>query len=197
MGERIFIGVAWPYASGPRHLGHVAGAYLPADIFARYHRLKGNEVLMVSGSDEHGTPITLKAEQEGKTPEQVATYYHNQFVDTFNRMGISFDLFTHTNTANHSQVTQDFFLTLLKKGYIYKDTVLQAWCPKCQRYLTDRYIEGTCPFCKFGDARGDQCDQCGKPMNPVDLLLPAIWSGVFRCLCRAMKVKEFMSGSTP
>jgi methionyl-tRNA synthetase len=172
MGERIFIGVAWPYASGPRHLGHVAGAYLPADIFARYHRLKGNEVLMVSGSDEHGTPITIKADQEGKTPEQVATYYHNQFLDTFQRLGISFDLFTQTHTANHSQVTQDFFLTLLKKGYIYKDTVLQAWCPKCQRFLTDRYIEGTCPFCKFGDARGDQCDQCGKPMNPVDLLTP-------------------------
>jgi methionyl-tRNA synthetase len=172
MGERIFIGVAWPYASGSRHLGHVAGAYLPADIFARYHRLKGDEVLMVSGSDEHGTPITIKAEQEGKTPEQLAEYYHNQFVDTFNRLGISFDLFTHTHTANHSRITQDFFLTLLNKGYIYKDSVLQPWCPKCQRYLTDRYVEGTCPFCKFSDARGDQCDQCGKPMNPVDLINP-------------------------
>jgi methionyl-tRNA synthetase len=172
MGEKIFIGVAWPYASGSRHLGHVAGAYLPADIFARYHRLKGNEVLMVSGSDEHGTPITIRAEQEKKTPEQLATFYHNQFVETFGRMGISFDLFTQTHTANHAQVTQDFFLTLLNKGYIYKDTVLQAWCPKCARFLTDRYIEGTCPFCKFGDARGDQCDQCGKPMNPVDLIAP-------------------------
>jgi methionyl-tRNA synthetase len=170
LGERIFIGVAWPYASGPRHLGHIAGAYLPADIFARYHRSKGNEVLMVSGSDEHGTPITIKAEQEGKTPEQVATYYHNQFVETFKKLGISFDLFTHTNTTNHTEVTQDFFLTLLKKGYIYKDKVLQAWCPKCQRFLTDRYIEGTCPFCQFKEARGDQCDQCGKPMNPVDLV---------------------------
>jgi methionyl-tRNA synthetase len=172
MGERIFIGVAWPYASGSRHLGHVAGAYLPADIFARYHRLKGNEVLMVSGSDEHGTPITIKAEQEGKTPEQLVGYYHNQFLDTFNRLGISFDLFTQTHTENHSRVTQDFFLTLLKNGYIYKDLVLQPWCSKCQRYLTDRYVEGTCPFCKFNDARGDQCDQCGKPMNPVDLIEP-------------------------
>ena len=104
---------------------------------------------MVSGSDEHGTPITIKAEQEGKTPEQVATYYHNQFVETFKKLGISFDLFTNTNTPNHAQVTQDFFLTLLNKGYIYKDTVLQAWCPKCKRFLTDRYIEGTCPFCSF------------------------------------------------
>jgi methionyl-tRNA synthetase len=170
MGERIFIGVAWPYASGPRHLGHVGGAYLPADIFSRFNQSKGNEVLMVSGSDMHGTPITLKAEQEGKTPEQVALHYHDQFVDTFKKMGINFDLFTHTNTTNHQEVTQDFFLTLLKKGFIYKDTVLQAWCPTCKRFLTDRYVEGTCPFCKFTEARGDQCDQCGKPMNPVDLV---------------------------
>ena len=145
MGERIFIGVAWPYANNQIHLGHTAGAYLPADIFARFHRTKGNEVLMVSGSDMHGTPITLKADEEGKTPEQVATFYHDQFVDSFKKLGISFDLYTHTNTANHTAVTQDFFLKLLEKGYIYKDTVLQAWCPKCQRFLTDRYIEGTCP----------------------------------------------------
>ncbi len=172
MPEKIFIGVAWPYASGPRHLGHIAGAYLPADIFARFHRTKGNEVLMVSGADEHGTPITIKAEQEGKTPAEVASYYRNQFNLTFQQMGISFDLFTHTNTENHTRVTQDFFLKLLDKGYIYKDQVLQAWCPRCQRYLTDRYIEGTCPLCGFTDARGDQCDQCGKPMNPVDLQHP-------------------------
>jgi methionyl-tRNA synthetase len=170
MGERIFIGVAWPYASGPRHLGHVAGAYLPADIFARYHRAKGNEVLMVTGTDMHGTPITIKAEQESKTPEQLAFHYHDQFVETFRQLGISFDLYTHTHTQNHSEVTQDFFLKLLAKGYIYKDKVLQAWCPDCQRYLTDRYIEGTCPHCQFKEARGDQCDQCGKPMNPVDLI---------------------------
>lgn len=170
MTEKIFIGVAWPYASGSRHLGHAAGAYIPADIFARYHRTKGNEVLMVSGSDMHGTPITIKAEQEGKTPEEVATHYHNQFVDTFSKLGISFDLFTNTNTTNHLQVTQDFFMKLLNQEYIYKDKVLQAWCPKCKRFLTDRYIEGTCPFCHFTEARGDQCDQCGKPMNPVDLI---------------------------
>ncbi|MDD5701123.1 MAG: methionine--tRNA ligase [Dehalococcoidales bacterium] len=172
MGEKIFIGVAWPYASGPRHLGHLAGAYLPADIFARYHRAKGNEVLMVSGSDEHGTPITIKAEQEGKTPEQVATHYHNQFVDTFNKLGISFDLYTNTNTDNHIAVTQDVFLKLLGNDYIYKDKVLQAWCPNDKRFLTDRYIEGTCPFCAFTGARGDQCDNCGKPTNPVDLVKP-------------------------
>ena len=172
MGERIFVGVAWPYASGPRHLGHVAGAYLPADIFARYHRARGNEVLMVSGSDEHGTPITIKAEQEGKKPAEVATKYHEQFVDTFRKLGISFDLYTSTETANHAEVTHDFFLTLLKKGYIYKDTVSQAYCPRCQRFLTDRYVEGTCPICKFTPARGDQCDQCGRPLNPAELIAP-------------------------
>jgi methionyl-tRNA synthetase len=172
MAEKIFIGVAWPYASGPRHLGHIAGAYLPADIFARYHRTKGNDVLMVSGSDEHGTPITIKAEQENKTPEEVATYYRNQFIETFKQLGISFDLFTNTNTRNHAEAVHDFFLKLLEKEYIYKDSVLQAWCPKCNRFLTDRYIEGTCPICGFNDARGDQCDQCGKPMNPIDLINP-------------------------
>ena len=172
MSERIFIGVAWPYANSHIHLGHAAGAYLPADIFARYHRMKGDEVLMVSGSDQHGTPITIKAEQEGKTPEQIAAYYHNQFVETFKAFGISFDLYTHTDTPNHHAVTQDMFLKLYNKGHIYKDTVLQAWCPKCERFLTDRYIEGTCPLCGAADARGDQCDQCGKPMNPVDLKSP-------------------------
>src|SRR5512143_536770 len=169
MPERILIGVAWPYASGPIHLGHVAGAYLPADIFACYQRKIGNEVLMVSGSDEHGTPITIRAEQEKKTPEQLATHYHNQFVESFDKLGISFDLFTHTHTPNHIEVTQDIFLTLHNKGFIYKDTVLQAWCPKCLRFLTDRYIEGTCPLCNSPGARGDQCDSCGKPMNPVEL----------------------------
>jgi methionyl-tRNA synthetase len=172
MSDKIFIGVAWPYANSHIHLGHAAGAYLPADIFARFNRIKGNQVLMVSGSDEHGTPITIKAEQEKKTPGQIAAFYHNQFVETFNKFGISFDLYTNTETANHHEVTKDLFLTLYKKGYIYKDVVLQAWCPKCQRFLTDRYIEGTCPVCGAEDARGDQCDQCGKPMNPVDLKSP-------------------------
>jgi methionyl-tRNA synthetase len=172
MSEKIFIGVAWPYANSHIHLGHAAGAYLPADIFARFHRTKGNQVLMVSGSDQHGTPITIKAEQEGKTPQQIANYYHTEFVETFKTLGITFDLYTHTDTPNHHAVTQEIFLNLYHKGYIYIDSVLQAWCPKCSRFLTDRYIEGTCPLCGALDARGDQCDQCGKPMNPVDLKIP-------------------------
>lgn len=169
MSERVFIGVAWPYANGPLHLGHIAGAYLPADIFARYHRLKGNTVLMVSGSDQHGAPITIRAEQEKTTPQEVAARYHQQFIDCWERLGISFDLFTTTGTANHTQVTHDIFLALLDKGYIYKDKMLQAYCPNCQRFLPDRYLEGTCPNCGFADARGDECDQCGKPLNPGEL----------------------------
>ena len=169
MSERIFIGVAWPYANGPLHLGHVAGAYLPADIFARYHRLKGNEVLMVSGSDQHGAPITIRAEQESTTPQEIVAKYHQQFIECWKKLGISFDLFTTTGTPNHTQVTHDIFLTLLDKGYIYKDKMLQAYCPKCQRFLPDRYVEGTCPYCGFTKARGDECDKCGKPLSPVEL----------------------------
>jgi methionyl-tRNA synthetase len=172
MTEKILVAVAWPYANGSLHLGHIAGAYLPADIFARYHRLKGNEVLMVSGSDQHGTPITIKAEQEGKKPAEIAAKYHREFLESWQRLGISFDLFTTTGTKNHAEVTQDIFLTLLEKGYIYKAKVLQPYCPKCRRFLPDRYIEGTCPFCKSTGARGDQCDDCGKPMNPAELLEP-------------------------
>jgi methionyl-tRNA synthetase len=169
MSERIFIGVAWPYANGPLHLGHIAGAYLPPDIFARYHRAKGNEVLMVSGSDQHGTPITIRAEQEGKIPAEIASKYHEQFLESWQKLGISFDLFTTTGTSNHARVAQDFFLTLLKRDYIYKASAQQPFCPKCQRFLPDRYIEGICPHCGHTGARGDQCEQCGQPLTPTEL----------------------------
>jgi methionyl-tRNA synthetase len=172
MSERILIGVAWPYANGPLHLGHIAGAYLPADIFARYHRLKGNHVLMVSGSDQHGTPVTLRAEAENKTPQEVVSHYHQGFLDSWKKLGISFDLFTTTGTQNHASVAQDFFIKLLDKGYIYKDKMSLPYCPKCVRFLPDRYVEGTCPHCHSPRARGDQCDDCGKPLNPVDLIDP-------------------------
>ncbi|MBE9501054.1 MAG: methionine--tRNA ligase, partial [Chloroflexi bacterium] len=172
MSERIFIGVAWPYANGSLHLGQVAGAYLPPDIFARYHRLKGNEVLMVSGSDQHGTPITLRADQEGKKPEEIAARYHQEFLDSWQKLGISFDLFTSTDTPNHHKVAQDLFLTLKDKGHIYKDTMALLYCPSCHRFLPDRYVEGTCPYCRFEGTRGDQCDNCGKPLNPVELIDP-------------------------
>jgi methionyl-tRNA synthetase len=172
MSEKIFIGVAWPYANGSLHLGQIAGANLPADIFARYHRLKGNEVLMVSGSDQHGTPITIKAEQEGKTPQEIADHYQQEYLDCWQKLGISFDLYTTTGTANHTKVAHDIFLRLLEKGYLYRDTVSQAYCPSCQRFLPDRYVEGACPSCGSPGARGDQCDACGKPMNTTELIEP-------------------------
>ena len=170
MPERIFIGVAWPYANGPLHMGHVAGCYLAADVFARYHRLKGNHVLMVSGSDQHGTPITLRAEQDGVSPQQVVDKYHSEFLSTWERLGISFDLFTTTGTDNHREVVQDIFRVLRDKGYIYKDTTPLPYCHTCRRFLPDRYVKGECPHCANKDARGDQCDQCGKPLNPEDLI---------------------------
>ena len=169
MSERIFIGVAWPYANGPLHLGHVAGCYLAADVFARYHRMRGNEVLMVSGSDTHGTPITIRADQEGITPAEVVERYHAEFLESWRRLGIGFDLFTHTNTENHQQVVHDIFLSLLEKGYIYTDNMLLAYCPGCDRFLPDRYVEGVCPYCTYNRARGDQCDQCGRTLDPQEL----------------------------
>ena len=172
MPERILIGVAWPYANGPLHMGHVAGCYLAADIFARYHRMKGNDVLMVSGSDAHGTPITIRADQEGVEPQEVLERYHAQFLDTWERLGISFDLFTSTHTENHQEVVQDFFLRLKEQGYIYPDTMLLAHCSGCDRFLPDRYVEGTCPHCSNERARGDQCDSCGHTLDPIDLVKP-------------------------
>ncbi len=172
MSERIFIGVAWPYANGSLHLGHIAGAYLPADIFARYHRAKGNEVLMVSGSDQHGTPITIKADQEGKTPAEIAERYHREFLISWAKLGVEFDLFTATETENHTLVVHNVFLQLLNKGHIYLSNMSLPYCPRCARFLPDRYVEGKCPYCSFADARGDQCDGCGKPMNYADLIGP-------------------------
>jgi methionyl-tRNA synthetase len=172
MPEKIFIGVAWPYANGPLHLGHIAGCYLPADIFARYHRTKGNHVLMVSGSDQHGTPITVRAEQEGLTPQQVVDKYHASFLDSWRRLGITFDLFTTTGTDNHRQVAHEMFLTLLDKGYITKGTMLLPYCPTCRQFRPDRYIEGICPHCRYPNARGDQCDNCGRTLDPQDLIEP-------------------------
>ena len=170
VAERIFIGVAWPYANGPLHLGHLAGCYLAADIFARYHRMRGNEVLMVSGSDAHGTPITIRADQEGITPAEVVERYHAAFLDCWNQFGITFDLFTHTDTENHERVVHDIFRSLHDQGYIYTDNMLLAHCANCQRFLPDRYVEGTCPDCSYDRARGDQCDQCGHTLDPQELI---------------------------
>ena len=170
--ERIFVAVAWPYANGPLHLGHIAGCYLSADIFARYHRFKGNEVLMVSGSDTHGTPITIRADEEGITPQEVVERYHAMFLEAWQKLGITFDLFTHTNTDNHEEVVHRVFKSLLGKGYIYTGNMLLAYCAQCDRYLPDRYVEGTCPHCGNLRARGDQCDACGRTLDPQELVDP-------------------------
>ncbi len=172
MNEHILVCVAWPYAKSSTHVGQIVGAYLPADTFARYHRLAGNNVLMVSGSDEHGTPILVDSEREGIDPREFVARYHRQICEVWDRLGMSWDLFTETGTENHYRITQDFFLTLHDKGYIFKDTMESPYCPTDHRFLPDRYVEGTCPHCGYTQARGDQCDNCGRTLDPVDLISP-------------------------
>ena len=145
MSETILVAVAWPYANGPLHHGQLGGAYLPADIFARYHRTKGNRVLMVSGSDAHGTPVTVRAENEGRTPAEVVEEYHTGFLETWERMGISFDLFTSTVTKNHAAVSQEIFRGLLEADLLYIAEQTLHFDVEAKRFLPDRYVEGTCP----------------------------------------------------
>ena len=171
-GKHVLTAVAWPYASGPRHIGHVAGFGVPSDIFARYHRMAGNNVLMVSGTDEHGTPILVAADREGRSPQQTADQYNLVIAQDLQNLGLSYDLFTRTTTRNHYGVTQELFLGLLKNGYIFPQTTMGAISPSTGRTLPDRYIEGTCPICGYDDARGDQCDNCGNQLDPTDLINP-------------------------
>jgi methionyl-tRNA synthetase len=168
----VFIGVAWPYASGPRHLGHLAGAYLPADVAARYHRLAGDRVLMVSGSDQHGTPIMVAAEREGVPPRALADREHRRIAATFARVGIAFDHYTRTATPRHHAVTQQRFGRLHARGLVQEATAPAAFCPREGRSLPDRYVEGDCPACGATGARGDQCDTCGRTLDPEELRRP-------------------------
>lgn len=168
----VLVAVAWPYASGSRHLGHLAGAYLPADVFARYQRLVGNRVLMVSGSDVHGTPITVRADAEGVTPSEIADKYHAEFVKDWERLDISWDCYTSTGTKNHKEVVQELFMNLLNKGHIDKRTSEQYFDQEVKRFLPDRYIEGSCPHCEYLEARGDQCENCGRTLDPQELVNP-------------------------
>lgn len=170
--KKVLVGVAWPYVNGEKHIGQIAGAYLPPDIFARFQRMIGNDVLMVSGSDTHGTPIMLKADAEGLTPAAVVDKYHSMFVEGCLAMGLTFDLYTHTDTQNHWDVTQKLFLRHLEAGYVYKDEQQQWFDPQAGRFLADRYVEGTCPFCGYPDARGDQCDNCGRIYDALELKNP-------------------------
>ncbi|MBF6591404.1 MAG: methionine--tRNA ligase [Ktedonobacterales bacterium] len=170
--ERILVCVAWPYARSATHVGQVVGSVLPGDIFARYHRLAGHDVLMVSGSDEHGTPITVDADREGIPPRAFAARHHATIVETWHRLGITFDRYTETSTAHHTRIVQAFFLRLLDQGAIFKDTMESPYCPTDRRFLPDRYVIGTCPYCGNDDARGDQCDICGRTLDPTQLLEP-------------------------
>ena len=170
--EYIHVSVAWPYANGDLHIGHLAGVYLPADIFARYHRLRGNHVLMVSGSDSHGTPILVESDRRGLDPRQVFEHYHRRFLQTQRKIGISYDLFTHTDTENHHQVAQDIFATLLERGWLYREAQTMLYSESEKRFLPDRYVEGTCYLCDYESARGDQCDSCGNLLDAVKLINP-------------------------
>ena len=170
--KNVLVAPAWPYAAGLRHLGHVVGFAVPADIFARYHRLKGNRVLMVSGTDEHGTPVMVTADKEGVSPREIADRYNRLIREDLRNLGISYDCFTRTTTANHARVTTDIFRTLYDHGYLVEETALGAFSASTGNTLPDRYIEGTCPICGFTAARGDQCDNCGNQLDPVDLIEP-------------------------
>jgi len=163
---------AWPYANGPRHIGHVSGFALPCDMFSRYQRMAGNRVLMVSGTDEHGTPIQVQADAEGVSARALADHYNRVIVDDLTSLGMTYDLFTRTTTLNHYAVTQEMFVRLLENGYIFAKTTLGAISPSTGRTLPDRYIEGTCPICAYPSARGDQCDNCGNQLDPADLINP-------------------------
>ena len=172
MPEFILAAVAWPYGNSQIHVGNLAGSYLPADIFARYHRLKGNKVLMVSGTDSHGTPITVRAEAEKVPPIEVYQRFHEGFLELFQKMGLTYDLFTSTHTENHFKVSQAMFSALLENGFMYKETQKQWYSPAQKRFLPDRYVEGTCYLCGFQGARSDQCDQCGSLLDPTKLIDP-------------------------
>ncbi|WP_208026008.1 methionine--tRNA ligase [Amycolatopsis acidicola] len=172
MSTPVLTAVAWPYANGPRHIGHVSGFGVPSDVFSRYQRMIGNRVLMVSGTDEHGTPITVQADNEGLTPQQTVDKYALQIGSDLQGLGLSYDLFTRTTTGNHADVVQQIFLSLYRNGYVVPRTTTGAISPSTGRTLPDRYIEGTCPICGYDGARGDQCDNCGNQLDPTDLINP-------------------------
>lgn len=172
MTEPVLVAVAWPYASAKIHVGNITGAYLPADILARYHRLRGREVLMVSGSDSHGTPVTVRADEEGVAPEDVYKQYHAEFIELFQKMGLSYDIFTSTHTSNHFDIASKLFLSLKENGYLYTEAAMQWYSPAQERFLPDRYVEGTCYFCGKTGARSDQCDNCGHLLEADKLIDP-------------------------
>ena len=172
MSYPVLVAAAWPYANANIHVGNLTGSYLPADIFARFQRLQGREVIFVSGSDAHGTPITVRADSENTTPIEVYKRYHEGFIDLFLKMGLTYDLFTSTHTRNHFNVSQNMFLALKDNGFLYKDSQMHWYAPSQKRFLPDRYVEGTCYICGYDNARSDQCDNCGSLLESSKLIDP-------------------------
>src|SRR5665213_3593967 len=170
--KRHTVTAALPYANGPVHIGHLAGCYLPADIYVRYLRSKGEDVKFICGSDEHGVPITIKAKKEGITPQQVVDKYHKIMGDSFNEFGISFDIFSRTTSKTHHETASEFFKTLYDKGVFKEEITEQYFDEKANQFLADRYIVGTCPNCGNENAYGDQCEKCGSTLNATDLINP-------------------------
>ncbi|MDE6341008.1 MAG: methionine--tRNA ligase [Muribaculaceae bacterium] len=170
--KRTLITSALPYANGPVHIGHLAGVYVPADIYARYLRLKGEEVFFVGGSDEHGVPITIKAKKEGVTPQDIVDRYHNIIKDSFEEFGISFDVYGRTTSETHRKTASDFFRRLYDKGEFLEKTSMQLYDEEAGQFLADRYVTGTCPHCGNEKAYGDQCEKCGTSLNATDLIDP-------------------------
>jgi methionyl-tRNA synthetase len=170
--SHVLSAVAWPYANGPRHIGHVAGFGVPSDVFSRYMRMAGHDVLMVSGSDEHGTPILIAADEAGVTAQELVDQNHRLIAEDLCALGLTYDLYTRTTTRNHHAVVQELFLGVYQNGYFVEQTSKGAISPSTGRTLPDRYIEGTCPICGYDGARGDQCDNCGNQLDPDQLIDP-------------------------
>ena len=170
--ERIIVTDALPYANGPLHIGHFGGVHLPADIYTRFLKRKGKDVIHICGTDENGVPITIAAEKQGISPQEIVDHYHNLMEITFKNLGVEFDNFSGTSRKVHHELAQDFFLNLYEKGYIEPIITEEFYCPKCERYLPDRYVEGTCPYCGYEKARGDSCESCGSWLEPEQLINP-------------------------
>jgi len=183
--NRILITGALPYANGPLHLGHIAGAYLPADIYARFNRMLKKDVLFICGSDEHGVPITISAEKENCSPQVIIDRYHNMNAESFKKIGISFDHYSRTSAQIHHQTAQEIFLKILENGHLTKKSTKQFYCEKCKMFLADRYVIGICPKCNADGARGDQCEKCGCWLEPFDLITP-----VCKNCCNTPVIKE-------
>jgi methionyl-tRNA synthetase len=177
MSQTILVAVAWPYANAEIHVGNITGSHLPGDIFARYHRLKGNKVLMITGTDSHGTPVTMSADKLGKPVEEVYKSFHEGFIELFQQIGITYDLYTTTHSDNHFKVSQAMFLALQKNGFLFREFSKQWYSPSAGKFLPDRYVEGTCYICGFEGARSDQCDNCGNVLEPEKLKNPRAKTG--------------------